>query len=463
MILMTTAVVVGAFGFTTTTTTTTSFLKTLPQILISPSSKTSVFMSSGGGGTFYNDFEDFGDFEDKDENKDDDDDDEDEFKDLDVASYVSRLQNLMDDDDEIDSDDDDDDDDYDNNDGMSSVEDLISFATSSDGDDGTNKQKNAMEWADPLYYSPKQDSSKKADIKSILNSGVVLLANPKKFCDNLSDSNASSSNNINPKLLSKFGLTVPPPAELGPDRRADLLPVLLVLDHQWILGSQAVLLNRRTGYLIGDLEQNTIDSSSSMNNDDKDVYEGNTGGEQKPPQLWAFMIQPLWFGGVSSGNTGGLDMIHPIGTIKGCKTLEECEGLYWGGDPGEAQIIMDDGETYVDTKDGSIISSLEDDEEDEEDDDDYDIDESYGGEERNTRPLSGFDFKFFVQSTRWLPTQLEEEIKDGTWIVAKVSKEILFKCRDRLGSKRAKPLWTEIIELLGDDYKDVKDSLYDAN
>eukprot|EP00957_Ditylum_brightwellii_P136174 10385486-Ditylum_brightwellii.AAC.1 len=29
-----------------------------------------------------------------------------------------------------------------------------------------------------------------------------------------------------PALLAKFGLTLPPPADLGPDRRADLLPVL---------------------------------------------------------------------------------------------------------------------------------------------------------------------------------------------------------------------------------------------
>lgn len=82
------------------------------------------------------------------------------------------------------------------------------------------------------------------------------------------------------------------------------------------------------------------------------------------------------------------------------------------------------------------------------------------GEER-TRPLSGFDFKFFVQRTRWLPTQLEKEVKDGTWFAANVSKEVLFKSRDRLGTKRAKPLWTEIMELMGGEYKDVRDQFYD--
>lgn len=54
--------------------------------------------------------------------------------------------------------------------------------------------------------------------------------------------------------------------------------------------------------------------------------------------------------------------------------------------------------------------------------------------------------------------QLEEEIRDGVWYLAEVSKEVLFRSRDRLGAKRAKPLWTEIIELM--DYGDIRDQLY---
>lgn len=56
--------------------------------------------------------------------------------------------------------------------------------------------------------------------------------------------------------------------------------------------------------------------------------------------------------------------------------------------------------------------------------------------------------------------QLEQEIKDGTWYLATVSKEVLFRSRDRLGAKRAKPLWTEIIELMGDDFEHIRDQLY---
>ena len=56
--------------------------------------------------------------------------------------------------------------------------------------------------------------------------------------------------------------------------------------------------------------------------------------------------------------------------------------------------------------------------------------------------------------------QLEKEIRRGTWFMASVSKEVLFKSRDRLGAKRAKPLWTEIMELMGGDYKNIKDQFY---
>ena len=58
-------------------------------------------------------------------------------------------------------------------------------------------------------------------------------------------------------------------------------------------------------------------------------------------------------------------------------------------------------------------------------------------------------------------SQLEQEIEDGVWYLATVSKEVLFRSRDRLGARRAKPLWTEIIELMGDEFKHIRDRLYD--
>ena len=76
------------------------------------------------------------------------------------------------------------------------------------------------------------------------------------------------------------------------------------------------------------------------------------------------------------------------------------------------------------------------------------------------RVMTGFDFKFFVQSTLWSPNELEKEIKDDTWITAEVSKEVLFKSRDRMGTRRAKPLWTEVMELLGGEQKELLDEFY---
>ena len=199
--------------------------------------------------------------------------------------------------------------------------------------------------------------------------------------------------------------------------RADLLPVLVLLERQPLRGSRAVLMNRRTGYLLGDLGQESPE-------------EQDTNVPPPPPKFGgAFMIQPLWFGGTSTGGGNGssddtakgLDMIHKCPAVEGAQALTE-DGLYWGGDPVQAQDAMSD--TSLDTV------------------------------------YTGFDFKFFVQSTRWLPMQLEKEIRDGTWYVASVSKEVLFKSRDRLGTRRAKPLWTEIMELMGGKYSDIRDQLY---
>ena len=348
------------------------------------------YQSMALGSSFYGDFEEF---ETPDDDDDDDDDEYIEFDESAIANFKAQIGISNDDVD----DDDDDDDPYpdlvvdESLESVSSVEELISFATKS-----KKKSVDDTTWATSIDTD---------DIGKALKGGVILLANPSKFCSDFSPDKAPSS-----ALLSKFGLTLPPPKELGSDRRADLLPVLLLLDRHPIKGCHALLLNRRTGYLIGDLEQQQDPESGAI------------------PNLGAFMIQPLWFGGTSSGadqskSSNGLDMIHLCPAVKGAKQLTD-DGLYYGGDPAQAQEAMSD-------------PSLE-------------------------RVMTGFDFKFFVQSTRWLPMQLEKEIRDGNWYVASVSKEVLFKSRDRLGSKRAKPLWTEIMELLGGEYKAVRDRLYDC-
>lgn len=115
-------------------------------------------------------------------------------------------------------------------------------------------------------------------------------------------------------------------------------------------------------------------------------------------------------------------MLHLCPAVAGADQLTE-DGLYWGGDPAQAQEAMED-------------PSLD-------------------------RVMTGFDFKFFVQSTVWSSKDLEREVKEGTWITVEVSKEVLFKSRDRMGTRRAKPLWTEVMELMGGKYKEMRDQFYE--
>eukprot|EP00587_Corethron_hystrix_P009467 CAMPEP_0113314484 /NCGR_PEP_ID=MMETSP0010_2-20120614/10525_1 /TAXON_ID=216773 ORGANISM="Corethron hystrix, Strain 308" /NCGR_SAMPLE_ID=MMETSP0010_2 /ASSEMBLY_ACC=CAM_ASM_000155 /LENGTH=355 /DNA_ID=CAMNT_0000170777 /DNA_START=353 /DNA_END=1423 /DNA_ORIENTATION=- /assembly_acc=CAM_ASM_000155 len=254
---------------------------------------------------------------------------------------------------------------------------------------------------------------------SEIRPGMFLLANPNHFCDADWKRNSNSDKEgeggqrqqqmpwIRSKggpstsLLSKFGLTLPPPSELGPDRQADLLPVLLILSHDPSIvgGSTAVLVNRRTGYLLGDLES--------------DDGAGPLAG------LSPFMIQPLWFGGTSGGS--GMTVVHQCEGVEGSEKITE-DGIYFGGDVGSVGTLLSEGDA------GSGFSS--------------------------------FNFKFFVQNTRWLPLQLDKEVRNGTWIAASVGKNVLFKPRDRNGVKPNKPLWTEIMELLEGENSKIKLDLY---
>jgi Uncharacterized ACR, COG1678 len=329
----------------------------------------------------------FDKFDEQDDDEDDEDDDEEEdtlVDDTAVAKFRSRIANLFDDGTSQSSD--------------SAVDELISFAVKTTD-------------APPAWATP----------ATKLATGCVLVANPDAFCSDCATVAKSSKgskffNNykIRPSLLAKFGLTIPPPVDLGPDRRADLLPVLIVVEHDDINNkrqSRAVLLNRRTGYLLGDLEQQSM------------------SGESSTPLLEKFCIQPLWFGGVDSDASGaGLDMMHQCEAVPGSVPITE-DGLYWGGEPAQAQEAMEI----------PIMNPLT---------------------GKRDRIITGFDFKFFVQSTVYPAGALQKEIDQGTFYVAQVAKDVLFQSRDRMGTRRAKPLWTEILELLGGDYLSVKAKIY---
>ena len=173
--------------------------------------------------SFFGDFENFDDQDPDDDDEDDDDDDDyDDVDEAALAAFRAKMDGLLGDDDEASSD----------------VDELISFATSKASEEAST------DWANPVDK---------------VQAGVVLVANPAKFCADFGGSSSSPSSS----LLSKFGLTLPPPADLGPDRRADLLPVLVILEKHPLRGSQAVLMNRRTGYLLGDLEQQAEDSAGN--------------------------------------------------------------------------------------------------------------------------------------------------------------------------------------------------------
>lgn len=389
--------------------------------------------------SFYDDFEDFGELGSNDSNGDEggageagddkskaasagaraDDassaDDDAVMKEL--RKRMSDLQN--DDDDEEDEDEEDDNDTSDDFDSgsalpdlegntISNIDDLIGFAqakareskqntkgTSSLGG-GTWEDEN---WARPVPYLD-ETTGELLNFEDVLEGGVVLVANPAKFCSDLVDGkgkdkpkqkgnaflgglfddpfptsqSSKSSNTISPALLAKFGITLPPSPDLGPDRRADLLPVVLLINRDPLMGCQAVLMNRRTGNLMGDLPPSIFDT------DDEDDTSDGAGYPTHP--LGAFMIQPLWWAGSSPGGSandednpsdrgGGLkaiDMVHACPYVKDCVSLPKSDGLYWGGNPVEAQNAMKD-------------SRLE-------------------------KPMSGFDFKFFIQTTRWLPNQV---------------------------------------------------------
>ncbi|GAX26704.1 hypothetical protein FisN_2Hh349 [Fistulifera solaris] len=304
--------------------------------------------------SFYGNFDE--ELED-DEEEDEEDDDDEEFDDLDVANFRTRMSSMF------------------QTEESKEVDELIGLAT-------TKSQQSSKDWARAV---------------DTVAPGTILLANPDYFCANFNGNRRVPSSD----LLARFGLSLPPPLELGPDRRADLLPVLLVVDSSKTKGTRAILLNRRTGHLLGDLEQPLDEGGSS-------------------PLLAKFCIQPLWFGGVDS-YSAGLEMVHLCPAVRGAKQLTE-DGLYWGGDPTQAQDAMAD-------------PSLE-------------------------RPMSGFDFKFFVQSTMFAPGQAEKEVASSTFFLANVSTDVIFKSRDRMGTKRAKPLWTEIVELMGGKYEATKNDLY---
>jgi hypothetical protein len=400
--------------------------------------------------SFYDDFEEFGDIGSFDTS----DDDKVKPKPEDMSALGKEgddvlLKSLRERMDLMIGDDGDDEDEYGDEDDLdmedttiSSVDELIRFAQTKarQKKSGVEKTWEEENWSKPIPHIDKT-TGEPLDFDDVLKEGVVLIANPAKFYPDIAERvegkkkgekgggfmgglfddpfpSSPQLSGVSPALLAKFGIMSPPTPDQGADRRATILPVLFLIERDPVMGCKAVTVNRRSGALIGDL-----------------ATEWN-----KTSELGAFFIQPVWEGGTGTVITSQesitvfdnsnlnrkqlpLEMLHMCPYVKGSTPLSMCEGLYWGGDPCEVSTAMKDP--------------------------------------RLEKPMTGFDFKFFFKDTRWLPSQLEKEIMDETWFVAQVSKEVIFRNRDRLGPMRAKPLWKEILELLGDDYKHILDLVYD--
>ena len=128
---------------------------------------------------------------------------------------------------------------------------------------------------------------------SSLAAGQVLVANPERFCSRNPFSRPVRD-------LSRFGLQGPiDDDELSPDMKAQMLPVLVLIEHNKD-GSRALLMERRTGALMGDVSM--------------DDY-------------GCVAISPLWLGGTAKQNS--LYVVHNVPGFDGA--TEVSDGLFLGG------------------------------------------------------------------------------------------------------------------------------------
>ena len=126
-----------------------------------------------------------------------------------------------------------------------------------------------------------------------LSAGVVLVANPERFCSRNPFSRAV-------KDLGRFGLRGPiVDDEAGSDTKALMLPVLLLIENGKE-GARALLMERRTGALMGDVSTE---------------------------DYGCVAISPLWLGGTAKQSS--LYVVHDVDDVDGASKLSD--GLFLGG------------------------------------------------------------------------------------------------------------------------------------
>jgi len=158
------------------------------------------------------------------------------------------------------------------------------------GENDAPKEGNA---ADQLLGIKAGQNTPKVVQSDSLKAGQVLLANPQRFC---------SRNPFSQPVrdLARFGLQGPiEDDELSSDMTAQMLPVLVLIEHGKT-GSRGLLMERRTGALMGDVSME---------------------------EYGLCAVSPLWIGGTAKPNS--LFMLHDVPQAAGAN--EVSSGLYLGG------------------------------------------------------------------------------------------------------------------------------------
>eukprot|EP00316_Scyphosphaera_apsteinii_P024267 CAMPEP_0119325344 /NCGR_PEP_ID=MMETSP1333-20130426/65565_1 /TAXON_ID=418940 /ORGANISM="Scyphosphaera apsteinii, Strain RCC1455" /LENGTH=319 /DNA_ID=CAMNT_0007333309 /DNA_START=157 /DNA_END=1116 /DNA_ORIENTATION=- len=131
-----------------------------------------------------------------------------------------------------------------------------------------------------------------------LAAGMVLIANPARFCSRNPFSRAVQD-------LNRFGLQGPVAGDdLSPDIKAQMLPVLVIIEHS-SKGSRGLLLERRTGALMGDISMD---------------------------DFGCVAISPLWLGGIERQNS-----LYVLHTCDGIASAERVRDNLWLGGWAEAR------------------------------------------------------------------------------------------------------------------------------
>ena len=110
---------------------------------------------------------------------------------------------------------------------------------------------------------------------------------------------------------------------------------------------------------------------------------------------------PVFLGGPVQ--TDRLFYIHTLGEEKVPGSLEIMKGLWWGGDIEQVRKLMS----------GGLVQES--------------------------------NFRFFVGYSGWEPEQLDRELQEESWVIAKKPARVVM-------SVRTSDLWTRIVRSLGKDY-----------